>query len=176
MSPARSLVFTPYLAPADADSLSAPASSGNSCEPFAIVSESPGASRMTYLSALPEDGTISILAMLITSARRWREARDMGLPVQPHLFTGLAPEGGGILAPVIDSLMHLYEIVLHRPVRVGHDGRVSLDEELLLDLLTGAKQSRDSFSNSGGMGRVFETALASTRIMVCKAFRLPAIV
>lgn len=131
---------------------------------------------MTYLSAPLEDRAISILALLLTSARRWREARDMGLPVQPHLFTGLAPEGGGVLAPVIDSLMHLYETLLHRPVRVGHDGRVSLDEELLIDLLTGTKQSSDSFGDSGGMGRVFETALASTRIMVRKAFGLPAIV
>lgn len=129
---------------------------------------------MTYLSAPLEDGAISILALIIASARRWREARDMGLPVQPHLFTELAPEGGGILAPVIDSLMHLYEIVLCRPVRVGREGRSSLDEELLLDLLTGAKQGRDLFSNSGGMGRVFDTALASTRIMACKAYGLPA--
>lgn len=128
---------------------------------------------MTYLSAPLEDGAISILALILVSARRWCEARDMGLPVQPHLFTELAPEGGGILAPVIDSLMHLYEVVLRRPVRVGREGRASLDEELLLDLLTGAKQSRDLFSNSGGMGRVFDTALASTRIMACKAFGLP---
>lgn len=131
---------------------------------------------MTYLSAPLEDGAISILALILASARRWREARDIDLPVQPHLFTELAPEGGGILAPVIDSLMHLYEIVLRRPVRVGREGRASLDEELLLDLLTGTKQSRDLFSNSGGMGRVFDTALASTQIMVRKAFGLPTLI
>jgi hypothetical protein len=130
---------------------------------------------MTYFSAPLEDRAISILAMILVSARRWREARDMGLPVQPHLFTELAPEGGGVLAPVIDSLMNLYEIVLRRPVLVGREGRTSLDEELLLDLLTGTKQSRDLFSNNGGMGRVFDAALASTRIMVRKAFGLPAL-
>ncbi|MFX6315190.1 hypothetical protein ABTF93_19425, partial [Acinetobacter baumannii] len=77
---------------------------------------------MTYLSAPLENRSISVLALVLISARRWREARDTGLPVQPHLFTELAPEGGGVLAPVIDSLMHLYEVVLHRPVRVGHEG------------------------------------------------------
>lgn len=128
---------------------------------------------MTYFSAPLEDGAISILALILVSARRWREARDAGLPVQPHLFAELAPEGGGILAPVIDSLMHLYEIVLRRPVRVGRAGGASQDEELLLDLLTGTKQRVDSFGDSGGMGRAFDTALASTRIMVGKAFGLP---
>ncbi|WP_457835987.1 hypothetical protein, partial [Staphylococcus aureus] len=58
--------------------------------------------------------------------------------------------------------------------RVGPEGGASRDEELLLDLLTGTKQTRDSFGDSGGMGRVFDTALASTRIMLRKAFRLPA--
>lgn len=130
---------------------------------------------MTYLSAPLEDGAISVFALVLLSARRWREARDTGLPVQPHLFTELAPEGGGMLAPVIDSLMHLYETVLRRPVRVGRDGAMSADEDLLLDLLTGAKRSRDSLSDRGGMGRAFDTALASTRIMVSKAFGLLAI-
>lgn len=129
---------------------------------------------MTYLSAPLEDGSVSILSIILTSARRWREARDTGLPVQPHLFLSLAPQGCGVLAPVIDSLMHLYEIVLRRPVRVGHDGTLSQDEDLLLDLLTGAKPSPTSFGDSGDMGRAFDTALASTRIMACKAFGLPS--
>ncbi|WP_447953950.1 hypothetical protein [Sphingopyxis chilensis] len=130
---------------------------------------------MTYLSAPLEDGSISVLALILVSVRLWREAHDTGLPVQPRLFTELAPEGGGVLAPVIDSLVHLYEIVLRRPVRVGRAGQASQDEELLLDLLTGAKQRRDSLGDSGGMSRAFDTALASTRIMVRKAFGLPAI-
>jgi hypothetical protein len=130
---------------------------------------------MTCLSAPFEDGSVSVLAIILVSIRLWREARDTGVPVQPHLFVSLAPEGRGVLAPVIDSLMHLYEIMLRRPVRVGRDGAMSPDEDLLLDLLTGAKQSRDSFSDIGGMGRAFDTALASTRIMVGKAFGLPAI-
>lgn len=129
---------------------------------------------MTFLSAPLEDGAISILALILLSARRWREARDTGLPVQPHLFTELAPEGAGVLAPVIDSLMRFYEIVLRRPVSVGRGGKASQDEELLLDLLTGAKLRADLFDDSGGMGHAFDTALASTRIMVRKAFGLPA--
>lgn len=130
---------------------------------------------MTYLSAPLQDGAISILGLILVSARRRREARDTGLAVQPHMFAELAREGGDILAPVLDSLMHLYETVLRRPMRVGRGGTASQDEDLLLDLLTGDKQSRDIFKDGGAMGRVFETALASTRIMIRKAFRLPAI-
>jgi hypothetical protein len=130
---------------------------------------------MTVLSVPFEDGAISVLSIILVSVRRWREARDTGLAVQPQLFVSLAPQGCGVLAPVIDSLMHLYEIVLRRPVRVGRDGAMSPDEDLLLDLLTGAKQSRYSLGDNGGMGRAFDTALASTRIMACKAFRLPVI-
>lgn len=134
-----------------------------------------GTRRMTVQSAPLEDGGISVLSIILIAARRWREARDTGLAIQPHLFAILSEEGGGVLAPVIDSLMHLYEIVLRRPVRVGRDRTMSQDEDLLLDLLTGAKQSRDAFMDAGGMGQAFDTALVSTRIMVCKAFGLPAI-
>ncbi|QCI92336.1 hypothetical protein [Novosphingobium sp. EMRT-2] len=130
---------------------------------------------MTYLSAPIEAGAISILGLVLVSARRWREARDTGLAVQPHLYTELVREGGDILAPVLDSLMHFYEIVLRRPMCVGRGGIASPDEDLLLDLLTGTKQSREAFKDLAGMGRTFETALASTRIMVRKAFGLPAL-
>ena len=128
---------------------------------------------MTYLSAPIEDGAISILGLILVSARRWRGARDKGLAVQPYLYTELVREGGDILAPVIDGLMHVYETVLCRPLRVGRPGKMSWDEDVLLDLLTGEKQSRDIFKDSGVMGGVFETALMSTRIMVRKAFGLP---
>lgn len=130
---------------------------------------------MTVQSAPLDDGAISVLALILVAARLWREARDTGLAIQPHLFGELAPEGGGVLAPVIDSLMHFYEIVLRRPVRVGCAGAMSQDEDLLLDLLTGTKKSRDALGTTGGMGRAFDTALMSTRIMVRKAFGLPAI-
>lgn len=129
---------------------------------------------MTTLSAPIEEGAISILGLILVSARRWREARDTGLAVQPHLFSELAWEGFDIMAPVLDSLMHLYETVLRRPMRVGRGGGASQDEDLLLDLLTGTKLSRDSFGNSGAMCRAFETALLSTRIMLRKAFPIPA--
>lgn len=137
--------------------------------------ESTGARSMTVHSAPLEDGAISVLSIILVSARLWREARDTGLAIQPHLFATLAPEGGGVLAPVIDSLMHFYEIVLRRPMRVGRAGSMSPDEDLLLDLLTGTKQRRDAFGNTGGMGHAFDAALISTQIMVRKAFRLPAI-
>ena len=130
---------------------------------------------MTCIPVPLGDGSISVLSIILASARRWREARDTGLNVQPHLFVSLAPHGCGILAPVIDSLMHLYEIVLRRPVRVGRDSALSQDEALLLDLLTGTKGNPVSLGDGGGMGRAFDIAIASTRIMACKAFRLPVL-
>lgn len=130
---------------------------------------------MTYLSAPIEDGAISILGLVLFCARSWREARDTGLAAQPHLYPELAREGGDILTPVIDSLLHIYEAVLSRPLRIGRPGDLSWDEDVLLDLLTGDKQSGDIFKDGGAMGRVFETALMSTRIMIRKAFRLPAL-
>jgi hypothetical protein len=129
---------------------------------------------MTFQSGPLAGGSISVLSIILASIRRWREARDTGLSVQPHLFVSLAQEGCGMLAPVIDSLMHFYEMALRRPVRVGRDGTMSHDEDLLLDLLTGVKHSRDCFRSIGTMGHAFDTALLSTRIMVGKAFALPA--
>ena len=130
---------------------------------------------MTVQSAPLEDGAISILSIILIAARRWREARDTGLAIQPHLFAVLVEEGAGVLAPVIDSLMHFYEIMLCRPVRVGRVGAASQDENLLLDLLTGAKQSRDVFTDAGGISDAFDIALVSTGVMVRKAFGLPPI-
>ncbi len=130
---------------------------------------------MTCLAAPVEVGSISILGLILVSVRRWREARDTGVPVQPHLFAQLSRDGDGILAPVLDSLMHLYESVLRRPLRVGRDDATSQDEELLLDLLIGDKTCPDSFTDIGGLSQAFEAALASTRIMVRKAFRLPVV-
>lgn len=129
---------------------------------------------MTFQSAPLGGGSISVLSIILVSVRRWREARDTGLAVQPHLFVSLAQQGCGMLAPVIDSLMHFYEMALRRPVRVGREDTMSQDEDLLLDLLTGAAQRRDWFRGIGTMGQAFDTALLSTRIMAAKAFALPS--
>ena len=156
MSLGRPLSSILCIAPADANPLPSAPALVKYCESFAIVSESTGAHPMTCIPVPLGDGSISVLSIILASARRWREARDTGLNVQPHLFVSLAPHGCGILAPVIDSAL-------------------SQDEALLLDLLTGTKGNPVSLGDGGGMGRAFDIAIASTRIMACKAFRLPVL-
>lgn len=129
---------------------------------------------MTYISAPLQSGSVPILSIIVDAARRWREARDTGLAVQPHLFATLADEGCGILAPVLDSLLHLFEVVLRRPLQTGSGEDLSNDEALLLDLLAGAKQRKDCLGSGRDMARAFDAALISARIMVRKAFALPA--
>ncbi|WP_294131741.1 hypothetical protein [Sphingobium sp.] len=130
---------------------------------------------MTYVSLPLASGSVAVLSIIVNAARRWREARDMGVAIQPHLFVSLAQEGCGILAPVIDSLMHFYEIALRRPMRTACGEVLSHDEDLLIELLSGTKQRRACLGDSGDMGDAFDTALMSTRIMVRMAFSLPAI-
>ena len=46
---------------------------------------------------------------VVDGARCWRLARDAGDPAQPTLYKRLERWGAGLLAPVIDSVMSLFE-------------------------------------------------------------------
>jgi hypothetical protein len=127
---------------------------------------------MTYLSAPRPSGSVAVFSIVVEATRRWREARDGKMAVQPHLFAMLADKGCGILAPVFDSLLHFFEVALRRPLRTGLGKSLSDDERLLLDLLDG--ECRDRPGDVEGPGQTFETALISTRIMLRKVFALPA--
>lgn len=93
---------------------------------------------------------------LITEAMRcWQRARVTGVGALPQLYALLARSGRPMLAPVLDSVMRLFENRLGRPIAIGQ-GRRSADELLLLDLL-----KRDF-----AIGTPFGSAICSTRAML----------
>jgi hypothetical protein len=78
----------------------------------------------------------------------------------------LAEPDFALLAPTLDSLIHFFEAALGRLMETG-DGRLSEDEQLLLDLVDGA-QSGASIARSQESAHVLDCALCSTRIMLAR--------
>lgn len=105
-------------------------------------------------------------AILIAAARCWREARDVGDPVQPCLYRTLGHHDAEMLAPVFDSLMTLCEAALGRPLATGETFVLSEDEHLLLGLLDGSKTRRACFDCPEGAASALDCAVCSTRIMM----------
>lgn len=105
---------------------------------------------------------------VIDSARIWRVARDLGQPVQPILYARLDRLGSGLLAPVLDALLILFEAGFRRRFDAGDpaDAALTDDERQLLALL-----DRDACPGPAGQVRpeiapALRTALRSTRIML----------
>lgn len=105
---------------------------------------------------------------VIDAARIWRIARDLGQPVQPSLYARLETFGSGILAPVLDGLLTLFEAGFRRRFDAGDpaDPALTEDERQLLALL-----DRDACPAPAGHVRpelapALRTALRSTRIML----------
>lgn len=111
--------------------------------------------------------------LIVDACRTWRLAQDANQPVQPSLFAAMDPRSEGVLAPVFDSLMTLYESVLGRSMRPGGDASLSDDENLLLDLLSGTRSMRPLVRCAEGVATAFEAALRSTRIMLRLAGNAP---
>lgn len=136
-------------------------------------SDSPGAPSMTHISASLRSGSVAATAIIVEAIRRWRVARDGEIAVQPYLFAALADRGCGILAPVFDSLLSLFEAALRRPLRTGEGEALSHDETALIDLLSGVGCDNSEIGTDSGIGIVFGGAVDSARIMLRKAFALP---
>jgi len=104
---------------------------------------------------------------IIDSARNWRIARDAGDQVQPSLYRRLERFGVGLLAPVFDSVMTLFEAGFRRRFRAGNllDIGLSHDEHHLLALLEGADASAiERFDPN--LASTMRIALGSARIML----------
>ncbi|MET0137010.1 MAG: hypothetical protein ABW192_01350 [Sphingobium sp.] len=114
--------------------------------------------------------------LIVEAARCWRDARDMGRPVQPCLFGLLSRHDCGMLAPVLDSVMTLCEAALGRGLCAGAPDERSKDEELLLGLIDGSRSLRSGAGAGAGVARSFACALCSARIMMGRerAFQPPA--
>ena len=104
---------------------------------------------------------------IIDSARNWRIARDAGAPVQPSLYRRLERFGAGLLAPVFDSVMTLFEAGFRQPFRAGSllDIGFSHDENRLVALLEGADATAFEQFDPGLLGTM-RIALYSARIML----------
>jgi hypothetical protein len=123
---------------------------------------------MTTATMRPPDlGRIEDLLPLL--ARGWRAARDQHACTQQRLHRLLAPRGGGMLAPVFDSLMTLCEAALGRRFAVGVAGTLSADETLLLGMLDGSRRARACLDCAEGAVRALDCSLCSTRIMLALA-------
>ncbi len=104
---------------------------------------------------------------VIDGARSWRIARDAGEPIQPSLYKRLERWGAGLLAPVLDSVMTLFEAGFRRRFRAGRpsDTDFTYDEHRLLALLDGQQVvANDPFDPS--LLSTMRIALHSARIML----------
>ena len=108
----------------------------------------------------------AIADLLTRAARCWRAAKDRGAPVQQALHDLLAPRGYGMMAPVLDSLMRLYEAALGRALVLGARGGPTPDGALLLSLLDGSKSRRTCIDCAAGPASALDCAICSTRIML----------
>jgi hypothetical protein len=104
---------------------------------------------------------------IIDSARNWRVARDAGDPVQPSLYRRLERFGAGLLAPVLDSVMTLFEAGFRRRFGAGSllDTGFSRDENRLVALLEGTDATAFDLFDSSLLGTM-RIALHSARIML----------
>jgi hypothetical protein len=129
---------------------------------------------MTYALSPSPSPLILPAAILIDTARCWREARDGGRLVQPCLSKTLATHDCAMLAPVFDSLILFYEAALGRPMTVGKSPALSDDEHLLLGLLDGSRPRPACIDCPEGAATALDCALCSTRVMMALTIERPA--
>lgn len=105
---------------------------------------------------------------VIDSARVWRVVRDLGQPVQPVLFARLDNLDSGILAPVFDALLTLFEAGFRRRFNAGNPAEAVLtdDERQLLELLNPDASPSPVGQIRPELAPALRTALRSTRIML----------
>jgi len=114
---------------------------------------------------------MAVDSMFLDAARAWRRARDNHQPVQPALYRVLDTYHCGILAPVIDSVLSIYEACSGRRFHDGGsrpDG-LSVDERHLLNLLhqaNGCEPALLDASCDPGLASTMRVALRSTWIML----------
>lgn len=111
------------------------------------------------------------LALVPTAARCWVSARKRGVPTQPSLHRLFARHDCGMLAPVFDSLLALYEIALGRGVAVGSEN-LSADEHMLLGLIDGSRTLAVCAGCSQGTTKTLACAIRSARAMMASVGRV----
>jgi hypothetical protein len=104
---------------------------------------------------------------VIDAVRYWRLARDQGQPVQPALFTRLGMTGSGLLAPVLDGLLRIFEAAFRRRFEAGApaDNDLTDDEQWLVDMLEDAGKDPPAGARPD-LVAALRIAVRSTRVML----------
>lgn len=100
--------------------------------------------------------------LILQAVRRWQAARASGRVRQAELSQLLAPRGAAILAPVLDSLIAIYEASLGRRIEQGASATPSSDERSLIALL----DAPASAEPAEGSPSLLACALRSARVML----------
>lgn len=85
----------------------------------------------------------------------------------------LSADDHGMLAPVFDGVMALYEAVLGRPIVTGEGSRGSDDERRLIGLIAAPVRDPDGIVGGGTMAIAFDRAIRLARIMIFEALGRP---
>lgn len=112
--------------------------------------------------------------LVLRAARCRRAALDQGTPVMPALFAALDVQRCGILAPVLDSLIGLFEQHLGRRFHSNTNDTPGLsgDEQRLLELLRAAEIGRASVDVSSSLAVAMRSSVIMIRLALSQA-RLP---
>jgi hypothetical protein len=107
---------------------------------------------MSLLFTPQRQSALEPASILLGAVRCWRHARDSGRAGQPALHAELAPDGLGMLAPVLDGLFAAFEATYGRRFEVAGDTDAwpSLDERTLLDFLGEGSVAGAGYSPLGG--------------------------
>lgn len=124
---------------------------------------------MIHATIMPAPSLSACSGLVLAAARCWRLARDEDRPVQRSLYRLLRPLDLGILAPVFDGLMSMSEAALGRRIGIGRTKALSVDEQLLLDLLGGSAPCRAGLCCRASLASAFDCAISATRLMIALA-------
>jgi hypothetical protein len=115
----------------------------------------------------------SMTAAILEAVRSWRIARDTGNSIQPALYAPLETRGYGLLAPVLDGLLTLFEAASRRRFDAGapSDSTITGDEHRLLDLLEGDDVTPPADQLRPDLVAALRVAVRSCRIMLRSMIR-----
>ncbi len=125
---------------------------------------------MLHMSMQPIHAMPTGAHLIVAAVRSWHDARRRNIPVQPHLYSALAPHDCGMLAPVLDSLIRFFESSVRRPLHVGSAEILTADEQMLVNILHGAEERAQRPASPEAHALAFKWAVWSARIMVVKVF------
>jgi len=115
----------------------------------------------------------SVTSAILEAVRSWRVARDAGNSIQPALYVPLESRGYGLLAPVLDGLLTLFEAGARRRFDAGapSDSAITGDEYRLLDLLEGDDTTPSTDQFLPDLAAAMRVAIGSARVMLRSVIR-----